>query len=76
MHGCDSSRGFRLKQRFSESILYHWWKDQEDGAVTIMEMQYLDTDQMEKDRGITIFSKQAEFLLGDRDVTCLIHRDM
>ena len=32
---------------------------------------FLDTDAMERARGITIFSKQAKFVLGDFDVTLL-----
>ena len=32
---------------------------------------FLDTDAMERARGITIFSKQAKFALGDFDVTLL-----
>lgn len=56
------------KTTLSESILYHCGKIRKMGRVDNGDA-YLDTDQMEKDRGITIFSKQAEFLLGDRDVT-------
>ena len=58
------------KTTLSESILYHCGKIRKMGRVDNGDA-YLDTDQMEKDRGITIFSKQAEFLLGDRDVTLL-----
>ena len=32
---------------------------------------YLDTHSIERDRGITIFSKQARFNLGDREYTLL-----
>ena len=32
---------------------------------------FLDTDAMERARGITIFSKQAKLVLGDFDVTLL-----
>ena len=58
------------KTTLSESILYHCGKIRKMGRVDNGDA-YLDTDQMEKDRGITIFSKQAEFLLGDRDVTLI-----
>ncbi len=32
---------------------------------------YLDTYNLERERGITIFSKQAEFELGNRGITLL-----
>ena len=32
---------------------------------------FLDTYELERERGITIFSKQAEFRLGEREVTLL-----
>ena len=31
----------------------------------------MDTYELERERGITIFSKQAEFRLGEREVTLL-----
>lgn len=58
------------KTTLSESMLYHCGKIRKMGRVDNGDA-YLDTDHMEKERGITIFSKQAEFLLGDRDVTLL-----
>ena len=58
------------KTTLSESILYHTGVIPKMGRVDKKDA-YLDTDEMEKQRGITIFSKQAEFLLKDRPVSLL-----
>ena len=46
------------KTTLSESLLYLSGKIQKQGRVDHKDA-YLDTWQLEKDRGITIFSKQA-----------------
>ena len=58
------------KTTLSEALLY------ESGAIRRLGRvdhgdAFLDTDAMERERGITIFSKQAEFSLGDLAVTLL-----
>ena len=51
------------KTTLSESLLYLSGKIQKQGRVDHKDA-YLDTWQLEKDRGITIFSKQAELSFG------------
>lgn len=58
------------KTTLSESILYHSGKIGKPGRVDKKDT-YLDTYELEKERGITIFSKQAVFPLGDMTVTLL-----
>ncbi|MGN8737519.1 NYN domain-containing protein [Bilifractor sp. HCP3S3_D3] len=54
------------KTTLSESLLYLSGKIQKQGRVDHKDA-YLDTWQLEKDRGITIFSKQAELSFGGTD---------
>ena len=58
------------KTTLSESILYHTNVIPKMGRVDKKDA-YLDTYELEKERGITIFSKQAEFTLKDRPVSLL-----
>lgn len=58
------------KTTLSESILYLSGKIRELGRVD-HKNAYLDTHELERDRGITIFSKQAVFNLGERQATLL-----
>ena len=58
------------KTTLSERILYTSGRIQKLGRVDKGDA-YLDTDQMEKERGITIFSKMASFQLQDIAVTLL-----
>lgn len=58
------------KTTLSERILYLTGKIREPGRVDFGNT-YLDTYEMERSRGITIFSKQAVFMLGDFSVTLL-----
>ncbi len=58
------------KTTLSESILYLTGAIRKPGRVDHQDT-FLDTDAMEKARGITIFSKQAEFSIRDRAVTLL-----
>lgn len=58
------------KTTLSESILYQSGKIGKPGRVDKKDT-YLDTYELEKERGITIFSKQAVFPLGDMTVTLL-----
>lgn len=58
------------KTTLSEAILYHCGKITTPGRVDNQDA-YLDTDQMEKERGITIFSKEAVFTMGEWNVTLL-----
>ncbi len=58
------------KTTLSESILYRSGKIRSMGRVDHKDA-YLDTSAMEKERGITIFSKQARFSLGEMSVTLL-----
>lgn len=58
------------KTTLAESILYLTGSIRKPGRVDHGDA-FLDTYALEKARGITIFSKQAEFKLGDRDVTLL-----
>lgn len=58
------------KTTLSEAMLYESGKIRKMGRVDKGET-YLDTDAMEKERGITIFSKQASFSYKDMDITLL-----
>lgn len=58
------------KTTLSESVLYLTGKIRKLGRVDHKDA-YLDTFQMERDRGITIFSKQAVFEYNDMEVTLL-----
>ncbi|MCR4956164.1 MAG: TetM/TetW/TetO/TetS family tetracycline resistance ribosomal protection protein [Lachnospiraceae bacterium] len=58
------------KTTLSESILYHTGVVSKMGRVDKKDA-YLDTYELEKERGITIFSKQAELLIEDRPVSLL-----
>ena len=58
------------KTTLAESILYQTGSIRKLGRVDHKDA-FLDTYELERDRGITIFSKQAEFTLGDRGVTLL-----
>ena len=58
------------KTTLSESILYLSGKIGKQGRVDNKDA-YLDTHELEKARGITIFSKQAVFELGDLQVTLM-----
>ena len=58
------------KTTLSECMLYHAGKLRQMGRVDNGDT-FLDTDRLEKKRGITIFSKQARFSYGDMEV-CLV----
>ena len=58
------------KTTLSEAILYRTGSIRRMGRVDNQDA-FLDTDGLERDRGITIFSKQAECSLGDVQVTLL-----
>lgn len=58
------------KTTLSESLLYLSGKIRELGRVD-HKNAYLDTYELERSRGITIFSKQAVFTLGKNQVTLL-----
>jgi len=58
------------KTTLSEALLYHSGAVRRLGRVDHKDA-FLDTDTMERERGITIFSKQAELTLGEREVTLL-----
>ena len=58
------------KTTLSESMLYHAGAIRKIGRVDHKDA-FLDTDQMERERGITIFSKQAVFRWKDRTITLL-----
>lgn len=58
------------KTTLSESILYLSGKLRQQGRVDHGNA-FLDTSDLEKSRGITIFSSQAVFMLGDMEVTLL-----
>ncbi|MCI8465176.1 MAG: GTP-binding protein [Lachnospiraceae bacterium] len=58
------------KTTLAESILYLGGSIRKPGRVDHGDA-FLDTHAMEKSRGITIFSKQAEVILGGRPVTLL-----
>ena len=58
------------KTTLSEAMLYRSGALRKLGRVDHRDA-FLDTDTIERERGITIFSKQAEFSLEDLDVTLL-----
>lgn len=58
------------KTTLSEALLYQSGAIRRLGRVDHGDA-FLDTDEMERERGITIFSKQAEFQIGDLAVTLL-----
>lgn len=58
------------KTTLSEQILYRCGSIRKLGRVDHRDT-LLDNDEIERDRGITVFSKQARFSLGDYDVTLL-----
>lgn len=58
------------KTTLSESLLYVSGKVRKLGRVDHGDA-FLDTYELEKSRGITIFSKQAVFELGDKSITLL-----
>ncbi len=58
------------KTTLSEALLYQSGAIRRLGRVDHRDA-FLDTDGIERERGITIFSKQAEFSLGDLSVTLL-----
>lgn len=58
------------KTTLSEGILYTSGKLRKLGRVDNQDA-YLDTNAIERERGITIFSKEAVFTLGDREITLL-----
>ncbi len=58
------------KTTLSEAMLYLSGVIRQLGRVD-MRNAFLDTDEMERTRGITIYSKQAEFTLGDYQMTLL-----
>lgn len=58
------------KTTMAESLLYLSGKIRKLGRVDHKDT-YLDTYELERNRGITIFSKQAELTIGDKNVTLL-----
>lgn len=58
------------KTTLSESILYLTGAIRRLGRVD-HQTAFLDTDKIEQNRGITVFSKEARFALGDINVTLL-----
>ena len=58
------------KTTLAESILYLTGSIRKLGRVDHQDA-FLDTYELERERGITIFSKQAELKLGEREVTLL-----
>src|SRR5699024_8090008 len=58
------------KTTLAESILYFGGRIRKLGRVDHKDA-FLDTHELEKNRGITIFSKQAEVSIGEKAVTLL-----
>ena len=58
------------KTTLSESLLYLTGTIRRAGRVDHQD-SFLDTHELERRRGITIFSKMARLQIGDRDVTLL-----
>lgn len=58
------------KTTLSEAILFNSGKTRKIGRVDTKD-SYLDTNSIERDRGITIFSKQALFCIGESEFTLL-----
>ena len=56
------------KTTLSEAVLFLTGTTRKVGRVDMGDT-FLDTDQMEKNRGITVFSKEARFRTGDLEVT-------
>ena len=56
------------KTTLSEAILYSTGTIRSLGRVDHRDA-FLDTEELERERGITIYSKQAVFQLGKREVT-------
>ena len=56
------------KTTLSEAMLYLTGTTRKAGRVDSGDT-FLDTDRMEIDRGITVFSKEARFRAGDLEVT-------
>ena len=56
------------KTTLAESILYKTGQIRKLGRVS-HKNAFLDTDVLERSRGITIFSKQANFCLNEREIT-------
>ena len=56
------------KTTLSEAVLFLTGTTRKVGRVDTGDT-FLDTDQMEKNRGITVFSKEARFRTGDLEVT-------
>ncbi len=56
------------KTTLSEALLYHAGKIRKAGRVDQGDA-FLDTEELEKKRGITIYSKQAIFQIGDTELT-------
>ena len=58
------------KTTLSEAMLYHCGQIRKLGRVDHGDA-FLDTDELEREKGITIFSKQAELKFGDTEMTLL-----
>ena len=58
------------KTTLSEALLYRGGALRKLGRVDHQDA-FLDTDAMERERGITIFSKQALLTLGETEITLL-----
>ncbi len=58
------------KTTLAESLLFQSGSIRKQGRVDHKDA-FLDTYELEKDRGITIFSKQAEMQLGSKNITVL-----
>lgn len=58
------------KTTLAEGILYHTGSIRKVGRVDHQDA-FLDTYALEKERGITIFSKQAGFTLNDKEIALL-----
>ena len=63
------------KTTLSEALLYKSGSIRKAGRVDNKDA-FLDTNEMERNRGITIFSKQAVFSYGGCEFTLLDTRDM
>ena len=58
------------KTTLSEAMLYHGGSIRKMGRVDNQDA-FLDNYALERERGITIFSKQAELKLGEQEITLL-----
>ena len=63
------------KTTLSECMLYLSGQIRKLGRVDHKDA-FLDTYELERERGITIFSKQAELKMGNLGITLRIHRGM